>query len=81
MSCKHYSRTQHWIDGAFNDWTGEYDSGHWEWEEKSTTVDIDLHRYKCTMCGEIMYYSGRAKEYYEEGKTFEWIKGLKGNGN
>jgi hypothetical protein len=23
-----------------------------------------------------MYYSGRAREHYEEGKKFEWIKGL-----
>jgi len=35
-----------------------------------------LHRYKCTQCGEVMYYSGRAREHYEEGKKFDWIKGL-----
>jgi hypothetical protein len=40
-------------------------------------VDIDLHRYKCTQCGLVMYYSGRAREHFEEGKKFDWIKGLK----
>jgi hypothetical protein len=52
-------------------------TGEWEYDTVSTTVDIDLHRYKCTQCGEIMYYSGRAREYYEEGKKFDWIQGLK----
>jgi hypothetical protein len=29
------------------------------------------------MCGEVMYYSGRARQYYEEGVKFDWINGLK----
>ena len=51
--------------------------GHWkmgsgdpEWIDKTedqTVVDLDLHRYQCTQCKEIMYYSGRAKEQFEEG--------------
>jgi hypothetical protein len=41
--------------------------GEWEYKTEYTTVDIDLHRYKCTQCGEVMYYSGAAREYYETG--------------
>ncbi len=26
-----------------------------EWD-KSTTVDVDLHHYKCTQCGKVMPY-------------------------
>jgi hypothetical protein len=26
-----------------------------------------LHRYKCTQCGEIGYYSGAAENYYTKG--------------
>lgn len=29
-----------------------------------TTEDIDLHRYQCTQCGEVMFYSGEAKRRY-----------------
>jgi hypothetical protein len=73
MSCSHERTTERWVTV---DYFGDEISGEWEYNTVSTTVDIDLHRYKCTQCGEIMYYSGRAREYYEEGKKFEWIKGL-----
>jgi hypothetical protein len=74
MSCSHERTTERWVT---RDYFGEEIDGEWQYETVSTTVDIDLHRYKCTQCGEIMYYSGRAREYYEEGTKFEWIKGLK----
>lgn len=41
--------------------------GQWEYNTVSTTIDIDLHRYKCTQCNQIMYYSSAAREYYETG--------------
>lgn len=76
MSCNHERRTQRWVEN--DDWhENNSATGHWEWETVSTYVDIDLHRYKCTQCNEVMYYSGRARQYYEEGKKFEWINGLK----
>lgn len=42
------------------------------WEDgqevvKSTTEDLDTHRYRCTQCDKIMYYSGAARRYYEDG--------------
>jgi hypothetical protein len=77
MSCNHQRETCRWVgEDVWNDDGSSEHSGHWEYDSVSTTVDIDLHRYKCTQCGEIMYYSGRAREHYEEGKKFEWIKGL-----
>lgn len=34
---------------------------------RSCEVDLDLHRYQCTVCNEIGYYSHAAKLYYEHG--------------
>ena len=73
MSCNHQRTTERWVT---TDYFGEEIAGEWQYDTVSTTVDIDLHRYKCTQCGEVMYYSGRAREYYEEGKSFDWIQGL-----
>lgn len=39
-----------------------------EYEEVYTTVDIDISRYKCTKCGEIMYYSYYWKLFWENGE-------------
>jgi extradiol dioxygenase family protein len=73
MSCNHTRETSRWVT---LDYFGEEIDGEWEYTTESTTVDIDLHRYKCTQCGEIMYYSGRARDYYEKGIKSEWITGL-----
>jgi hypothetical protein len=45
-------------------------------ESYSTYEDIDLHRAKCSMCGDILYYSGAAKNYYENGVRTPGIIGL-----
>ena len=76
MSCSHQRTVSRWVDD--DDWSPQDggSTGHWEYTTEQTTVDIDLHRYKCTMCNEVMYYSGRAKEHYTEGTKFDWIKGL-----
>lgn len=65
MSCSHGYTTQRYV-AKYDDWSGETS---YEWEDHHTSylVDIDTHRYKCTHCGEVMYYSGAAKEYYETG--------------
>ena len=74
MSCNHQRTREYWVEEE--DWYSGEMVGRWEYTTEYTTVDIDLHRYKCTQCGEVMYYSGRAREYYEEGKKFDWISGL-----
>jgi hypothetical protein len=73
MSCNHQRETSRWVT---QDYFGEEIDGEWEYTTESTTVDIDLHRYKCTQCGEVMYYSGRARDYYEKGIKSDWITGL-----
>lgn len=66
MHCNHQRRNERWVDEFENDW-GHTEPGHWEYETVSSTIDLDTHRYQCTQCGKIMYYSGAAKEYYETG--------------
>ena len=64
MTCSHSRTKQTWVT---TNYFGEETEGNWEFETVSTTVDLDLHRYKCTQCNKVMYYSGAAKEYYETG--------------
>ncbi len=33
----------------------------------STYVDLDIGRFKCSQCGEIGYYTGHWKKFFEEG--------------
>ena len=73
MTCTHTRETSHWVT---RDYFGEEIDGEWKYDSVSTTVDLDLHRYQCTQCKEIFYYSGRARDYYEKGIKSEWIKGL-----
>ena len=74
MTCNHQRETSRWEEEE--DWYSGEMVGEWKYYSESTCVDIDLHRYKCTMCNKVMYYSGRAREYHEEGKKFDWINGL-----
>lgn len=64
MTCSHQRTRSHWVT---RDYFGEEIEGQWEYTTEYTTVDLDTHRYKCTQCGKIMYYSGAAREYYETG--------------
>ena len=77
MSCNHQRTTSRWVgeDNWYDDGSSMH-TGEWVYDTVSTTVDIDLHRYKCTQCGEVMYYSGRARDYYEKGIKSDWITGL-----
>lgn len=74
MACNHQRETSRWVETE--DWYNGGTTGEWEYSTEYTTIDLDLHRYKCTQCGEIMYYSGRARDYYEKGIKSEWITGL-----
>lgn len=38
-----------------------------------TYVDVDLHRYKCSKCGKLGYYSESARKHYEEGIKSPYI--------
>jgi hypothetical protein len=67
MTCNHQRETSRWVED--DDWYPSHggSTGYWEYDSVSTCVDIDLHRYKCTQCNQVMYYSGAAREYYETG--------------
>lgn len=43
--------------------------GHWVYETVSTTEDIDTGRFRCTQCGEVMYYTGLWRQHWEGGRT------------
>ena len=44
-----------------------------EWVERSTMEDIDIHRMRFSLCGEIGYHSGAARAFYTEGKRNEIV--------
>jgi hypothetical protein len=74
QDCDHENRKTVWHEER-NDWTGEIE-GEWRTETTSLIKDIDLHRYQCTRCKQIGYYSGAAMAYYEQGKRTPGVQGL-----
>lgn len=74
--CTHTTRTPDKYVELEDYWTGEK---YHEWqygEEVSAYEDLDLHRIKCTLCGHINYYSGAARQYFENGIKSPGIRGL-----
>lgn len=65
MTCNHQTERSRWVETE--GWYHGGTTGEWVYTTEYTTVDIDVHRYKCTQCKEIMYYSSAAREYYETG--------------
>lgn len=49
----------------FSDWTGEYEPQ--EPYQVFTTEDIDVGRFHCTQCGEVGYYTGLWRDFWEQG--------------
>jgi hypothetical protein len=64
MNCTHQTTKETWVES--DDFSVE-EYGHWEKITVSATKDLDTHRYQCTLCGEIMYYSGAAADFYKNG--------------
>jgi hypothetical protein len=54
MDCSHTD--YHWIEEVIVDVYGDEDVVRTR-IPYDTFEDIDLHRYKCTQCGEVMWYS------------------------
>ena len=73
MNCAHKSERKVWRSET-DDWGNTYD--YFETVTTHFTEDIDVHRYKCTKCKEVFYYSGAAKQHFENGTRFEGIEGL-----
>lgn len=51
-------------------------TSHYENCSKEDFVDLDLHRYICTGCQKVSYYSQAAKEFFEDGRQSNGLKGL-----
>ena len=62
MSCDH-TRTV-WVDQGIDEWTGEKLPAIRE--EQSTLVDIDIGRMRCSICGEVKYYTGLWQQFWEK---------------
>lgn len=63
--CTHTTWVASWWEEVEDDWTGESETVFHDGYDKDTIEDIDTHRMKCTQCGKIFYYSGKAEAYYE----------------
>jgi uncharacterized OB-fold protein len=74
MTCTHTKTRTVWVDDTT--WYDDEEHGHYEEETYSTEDDLDLHRTRCSQCGHIGYYSGAARQYYENGVKSPGIKGL-----
>jgi len=48
-------------------WYGETEMQRVQVGELSTQEDLDIGRFQCTQCGEVGYYTGRWKKFFEEG--------------
>lgn len=66
-NCDHWKRGQEWVEEK-DEWTGEAISD-WKPYAINTCEDIDLHRWRCTQCGLVGYYSSWAREEYEGKKS------------
>jgi hypothetical protein len=75
MNCTHKSEKKVPIYET-DDWGNTY--VYYETVITTFTEDIDLHRYRCTKCKGVFYYSGAAKQHFENGVIFEGITGLEG---
>lgn len=65
MTCTHFRDTSRYEE-IYNDWDGTTETV-WVESSESTQVDISIGAFKCTQCGEVGYYTGSWKKYYEQG--------------
>ena len=74
--CSNYYTVQEITRHTYTNWDGEeFVEEEINSVERHTTRDLDTHRYQCTQCNKIMYYSNAARLYYEEGINSQ-IQGL-----
>ncbi len=64
-TCKHFETVGEWVD-VENWMTGEV-TQEYSTREVHWTKDIDVGRFKCTHCGEVMYYTGLWRDFWEKG--------------
>lgn len=73
MTCTHTK----WVyDPQYqHDWTGEWITP--EPREVGTYEDIDTGRFRCTQCGEVGYYTGLWRAFYEQGIPCPGSEGIR----
>lgn len=76
MICSHEKPNHYWVNEHQDD-DGYTVDGHWVYDTVSLLTDVDLHRYRCTGCGWVGYYSGAARAFHEHGVRSD-IPGLGG---
>jgi len=67
MKCTHYrEETESYNDTRWDEFLEEHviDSRYRQ-VQKCYLEDIDTHRMKCRLCGEIVYYSNLAQNFFE----------------
>jgi hypothetical protein len=64
MTCAHET-----IEDVYVEVDDGYGGTYPEWQQRVTrhTVDIDTGRYRCTRCGEVMYYTGTWRQHWTGG--------------
>lgn len=67
--CTHTRTRSIWVENPeYVPGYSDLDSpGHWESTDEYTYEDIDIGRYRCTQCNEVFYYTGKWREFYENG--------------
>jgi predicted nucleic acid-binding Zn-ribbon protein len=65
MTCSHTE----WVypPPRQDEFSGEWISTMEQAYERNTYEDIDIGRFRCTQCGEVGYYTGHWREFFEKG--------------
>lgn len=65
MTCNH----EEWVypPPRQDEYSGEWISTMEQAHTRGTYEDIDIGRFRCTQCDEVMYYSGHWKDFFEKG--------------
>ena len=61
--CDHYDRRQVWVEEE--DWYSGEKIGRWNEIVTCLQEDISIGAFKCSRCGEVGYYTGKWRAYYE----------------
>ncbi len=67
MDCTH-RHPDRWVPVEVEiGYDGETEIQHQNVGGQSADVDLDIGRFKCSLCGRIGYYTGQWQRFFEEG--------------
>ena len=67
MNCTHKTPDRWVYVDVYDDWTGETTQEMQNIGGESTNEDIDVGRFRCRLCGQVGYYTGLWRDFYEKG--------------